>query len=69
MKILQSELSTLYSKNIIFDSNNGSIHISGFIQSQLWMVLKWLYWNTTNQFIEFNENMLQFNETKEFGYS
>ena len=33
MNILQTELSSLYSKNIQFDSYNGSIYISGFIQS------------------------------------
>ena len=34
MIILQNELLKLYCKNIIFDSYNGSIYISGFDQSQ-----------------------------------
>ena len=32
MKLLNYQLSTLYGKNIIFDSYNGSIYISGFDQ-------------------------------------
>ncbi len=33
LNLLQSELSSLHSKNIIFDSYNGTIFISGFDQS------------------------------------
>ncbi len=72
MKILQSELSTLYSKNIIFDSNNGSIHVSGFIQSQHMNGVKNGYieirasvLNGTNQYIEFNENMVEFSNNND----
>ena len=34
MNILQSELNNFYSKNLIFDSYNGSIYVSGIDQSQ-----------------------------------
>ena len=32
LNLLSTELSLIYSKNIIFDSYNGSIYISGFDQ-------------------------------------
>ena len=43
LNLLQTELSSLYSKNLIFDSYNGSIFISGFHQ-KLYMSGIWLTW-------------------------
>ncbi len=35
MKLLNTELSTLYSKNIIFDSKNGTMYIAGFVNGEI----------------------------------
>eukprot|EP01083_Nonionella_stella_P203089 741339_1 len=63
MIILQSELSRLYSRNIMFDSRNGSIHVSGFIQSQHMNGIK--HGGITMraaQYIEFKDDIVEFSQ-------
>ena len=62
MNILLSELSTLYGKNIIFESLYGSIYISGFIQSINMNGIKngYLKIQSLLSYIKFNKNITIF---------
>ena len=66
MKIYQSELSTLYCSNLIFDSSNDSIYVSSFIQSTHmngvsngYIKIRSSTSNGTYQYIEFAENIVE----------
>ena len=49
LNLLSTELSSFYGKNIIFNSYNGSIYISGFDQRNIMNVLKMVLLNLLHQ--------------------